>query len=304
MNEMLNPSSMVQMGQVPLFMMGEAYDWMNRAKGADAASLEEVMKERQRKEQLHGLDVQQRGATLEGVLLGNQEKQLGLEYTRATQPKKIDTELLKLMSEADETEWKDTVRKIEKGVLENNPQALKLYEQLPKIREERLKHKQDMEKEKEQTQRAYGVAQIGADSREQAARLRNQAATGGRMPKSPRELMTYYTAMANTEEDETIRNELLAKAEAEWQKVLQEEVAKAQARAAGTPTLNFDPATGKPIGLTQRPTPDTGNMPRAQSPKTTNYTPVQKDWIQRAMKANPGMTEQQVIEQGRKLGKL
>lgn len=259
----MNPTQLTQMGQVPFYLMPDAHNWMKQAQGADAATLQEIMAQRQRTAQLHPLKMQQEQATLESTLLGNQGKQLDLQKQKALQPKQIDNELAELVSKADEREWQDSVRKIYKGMRDGNPEMIKLYEQLPEMVKLRQEHQNRMAVEQEETSRAVKVANIGADSKREVQDLRNRAATGNKMPKNPRELMTYYQTLANMEEDPNRKEQLLAQAEVEWQKVIKQAVLEAQARQAGNPTVGTNEA-GQPT-LTERPAPTPGPMPRAAS---------------------------------------
>ena len=53
-----------------------------------------------------------------------------------------------------------------------------------------------------------------------------------------------------------------------------------------------------------QPTEKTSSTTTPKEPKTIKYTPAQEDWINKAMKANPGMAREQVIEEGKKRRKL
>lgn len=211
------PQNMQQVGQLPLAMLWDGMDFLKQAQGNDQATLAEIMAQRQRAAGKHKLDMDQGAATLEQTMLGNQEKQLAINKTKALQKKQIDTELLRLGTEASEAEWKDVQTKIFTGVKNNDPASIKLYEQLPAIRDARLQHKQAMEKEQEQTRRAYGVANIGADSRRSIAD--SQAAQRAELAKikqavqtkSTDQLMAEYVSLAasaTTEEDRARYNEL------------------------------------------------------------------------------------------------
>lgn len=306
-NMLMNPAQLTQMGQVPFYLMPDAHNWMKQAQSADAATLQEIMAARQREAQLHPLKMQQGQATLESTLLGNQGKQLDLQKQKTLQPKQIESELAELVSKADEREWQDSVRKIYKGMQAGNPEMMRLYEQLPEMVKLRKEHQNRMALEQEESRRAFGVANINADKAKTVQELRNRASMGGKMPKNPRELMTYYTTQANMEDDTEKREKLLELAEAEWQKVIKQAVLEAQARQAGNPTLTPGP-TGQPV-LGERPVPTPGAMPRAASSADATKPPklagkAAEDWITRAMSANKGMTREQVIAEGKRLGKL
>lgn len=296
----MNPTQLTQMGQVPFYLMPDAHNWMKQAQSADAATLQEIMAKRQREAQLHPLQMQKEQAGLESLLLGNQEKQLGLQKTRALQPKQIDNELLRLAIEADENEWKQTELKIRNGVLQNNPEALKLYEQLPAIREARLKAQQEKDKEKEETLRAFGVAQIGADSRRQVQEMRSsQQAELARIKaaataKNTDQLMAEYVQKAAAATDPQER--------AYWNELANvTSMLKAQSSPAGQqPMVDPTKLPGAPISPPTPPqVPASG---AAKQPKLAGK--AAEDWITRAMSANKGMTREQVIAEGKRLGKL
>lgn len=264
-NMLMNPAQLTQMGQVPFYLMPEAHNWMKQAQSADAATLQEIMAARQRTAQMHPLNMQREQATLESTLLGNQGKQLDLQKQRVLQPKQIDNELLKLATEADENEWKQTELKIRNGVAQNNPEALKLYEQLPTIREARLKAQQDKDKEKEETRRAFGVAQIGADSRRQVQEMRSsQQAELARIKaaataKNTDQLMAEYVQRAANATD--------AQERAYWNELANvTAMLKAQSSPAGQQPL-VDPSKLPGVPITQ-PTPPqvpaSGAQPKQQ----------------------------------------
>ena len=264
-NMLMNPTQLTQMGQVPFYLMPEAHNWMKQAQGADAATLHEIMAQRQRTAQLHPLKMQQEQATLESTFLDNQTKQLGLQKTRALQPKQIDNELAELVSKADEREWQDSVRKIYKGMRDGNPEMVKLYNQLPEMVKLRQEHQNRMAVEQEQTSRAVKVAHIGADSKREVQEMRSsQQAELARIKaaataKNTDQLMAEYVQRAANATD--------AQERAYWNELANvTAMLKAQSSPAGQQPL-VDPSKLPGVPITQ-PTPPqvpaSGAQPKQQ----------------------------------------
>lgn len=264
-NMLMNPAQLTQMGQVPFYLMPEAHNWMKQAQSADAATLQEIMAARQREAQLHPLKMQQGQATLASTLLGNQGKQLDLQKQRVLQPKQIDNELADLVSKADEREWQDSVRKIHKGMLEGNPEMIKLYDQLPEMIKLRKDHENKMALEKEETSRAVKVANIGADSRRQVQEMRSsQQAELARIKaaataKNTDQLMAEYVQRAANATD--------AQERAYWNELANvTAMLKAQSSPAGQqPLVDPNKLPGAPITQPSPPqVPASGAQPKQQ----------------------------------------
>lgn len=300
-----NPQAMAQVGQLPLGMLWDGLDYLKQAQGRDQATLQDVMAQRQRAQQSHDLNMQTGQATLEGTMLGNRKKKLDVDMQEQLQPTEIKSKFRDLALKATEDEMKAAEQEIMKGVRANDPNALKLYEFLPQIREERKKSADRMALEKEQTSRAISVANIGVQGRKDVAAINKQAAVEkmaqAKSPKDYEELAVQYDTMAQRAETREDAAHYISLAQVARQNA-------AYIRAAGQTAPN--PAALTPPGSPPLTTPrvESATPPLPQgvgaSPKPKLVGPQAEDWIVRAMKLNPGMTREQVIEEGRKAGKL
>lgn len=275
-NMLFKPESMQTIGNLPLMFTNEGLSWMDRAKQMDRDTLANIMQERQRKGQEFDLLQKQRQATLEGTMLGNDNTRLtnvGLGMTnrvkQATLPQEIQSKLDEFALKADSTKWTQFTNKIREGLASDDPkvrsQAEAVYNRLPDALKARQEHQRKLEIEKEQTQRAISVANIGASSREKVA---GSKAGAVKIPKTPRELLTYYTYTANQMEDGPEKEQMMALAEAEWNKIQQEAILAAQAGQTG----KVDPAGLSNGKIPTNPAPAPTPLPKPRAEAGTRYT--------------------------------
>ena len=136
----------------------------------------------------------------------------------------------------------DSIIKFGTAYLENSPEEL-------------AKRKAEAAKK----EAAVAAAAESGRWRVQAAGTARPGSGGTKVPKSPRELLAFYTFKANSTEDENEKAQYEALAEQQWQMIQQEAILKAQAPNGG----KVDPvATANTGVVTPKPQPTPKPMPK------------------------------------------
>jgi hypothetical protein len=300
-NMMMNPQALSQLGQVPLMYTNQAYDWMKQAQGADQATLADIMKQRERQAQLAPIQQQQAEATLAQTQLGNTKQGFDNRVREETLPQEIQDKLDKFASDADEYKWKGFQARVFKGASEGDPKMVALMKQMPTWQAERQKHQEQMEREQEETRRAQNVASTAAGARIATATPPNA------ISKDPYQAYAQLAMqLANMEQNTPEAQAIMRKMEA----IRVQAQEKLDGAAAGKFTK--DPVTGQwgPRQAPQLPGPagaapqQAAPGPQAPRPSPMQFSPAQIQWIQAAKKANPGMSDADIIAEGKRRGKL
>jgi hypothetical protein len=160
-------------------------------------------------------------------------------------------------------------RKVERGVAEGDPRMKAIWDNMPAIRTKREEAAQAKElAEMGEATRRRGQDMTAASARYTAdqatARAAAKGAAGPRVPRSPRELYSMYQFEANNpERTPEQRQEMQDLADIELQKIVQEQILKAAAAAAGKPDV---------AGMTEgavptRPMPQAADVLPARQPQ-------------------------------------
>jgi hypothetical protein len=263
-NLMYTPQNLQQVSQLPLGMFMQGLGQLEQFKQNDQATLANVMAERERAAQTHGLNMRQGEATLEGTMLGNQKARMTNESTAATLPSDIQAKIFENTAKMDESQFNMWSRKVQRGVAEGDPRMKAIWEQMPDIQMKRqeLAQAAEIERMKDATDR-YKADQQAASVRYTAdqatARSTAGKAGGPRIPRSPRELYSMYQFEANNpERTPEQRQEMQMLADRELEKIVQEQILKAQAAGAGKPDV---------AGMTQ------GSIPTRPMPQASDILP-------------------------------
>lgn len=293
---MYTPQNLQQVSQLPLGMFMQGLGQLEQFKENDQATLANVMAERERAAQTHGLNMRQGEATLEGTMLDNQKARMTNESTAATLPSDIQAKIIENTGKMDKHQFDMWTRKVERGVAEGDPRMKAIWDNMPAIRTKREEAAQDKElAEMEDATRRRGQDMTAASARYTAdqatARAAAKGAAGPRVPRSPRELYSMYQFEANNpDRTPEQRQEMQMLADRELEKIVQEQILKAQAMGAGKPDV---------AGMTQgsiptRPMPQASDIlpnrqpqPAAQ-PEPTNKGPAKISTQEEYNKLPPG----------------
>jgi hypothetical protein len=278
------PQAMQTAGQLPLMYTVDAARLLKQNQQTDQATLEELMKARQRTQEMHGADLAQKSATLAGTQLGNQARQLQNEglgmdnrVRKETLPQEIQAKLDKFAKEADDYKWSQFESKIKNGLQSQDPkaraQAQALYDQLPAQIDTRTKHKQAMEKEREASRRTIEAARIAATSRENVQGMKSPSSSG--MPdfnkiKDPLQQYTAivrYIAEVQAENPDDPRIPKLIAMKTAVQPVAQELIDRGRDRIGMAPDAggNWKPSQGTQLADTAPPTASPAKAPPTQA---------------------------------------
>ena len=322
------PRSLADIANVRVSDMPSVWEWQRNSQQMDQTTLEDMMRAANEEATLSPGRVKRQEADLQSVLLGNQEKQQ--DITKKT----MDNELAAhLLPQAKQTEWKKLLKEASDSdlkVAENEVYNM-LRSPDPKIRavgkqlesglteavKQRLQGDQQMRVQSSQNAAAAArnaatiasaekINQANIDAGKynkkgsQAAANVADAVLSGKLGYEKGATMLQTLATLDPENPDAPKWLELANKFA--QEALKKEAAKAGSPNLGAMGIETNPAPQTGLGA---PAPAVANRPARQEAQQTNKTTQAKeDWISRAMKANPGMSREQVEEQGKKLGKF
>lgn len=310
-NMLLNPQGLSQLGQVPLMYTNQAYDWMKQAQGADQATLADIMAQRQRQAQLAPIQQQQAEATLAQTQLGNTKQGYDNRVREATLedrvvdgqriPGEISAKISKFAAEVDEERWKSFQAKVNLGASQGDPKMVAIMKQMPAWQAERQKHLEAMEKAREETRRARSTATIGANAKVTSATLPKPT----KLSTDPWEAYAQLAMQLATLEPNSPEAQNIAK-QMQAIQIQAQEVAdqKAAGKFTQDPSGKWVPRKAPALPGPAAPAPQPAPGPQAPRPSPMQFNPAQMQWIQNAKKANPGMSDADIIAEGKRRGKL
>jgi hypothetical protein len=302
-NMMMNPQALSQLGQVPLMYTNQAYDWMKQAQGADQATLADIMKQREREAQLAPIKQQQAEATLAQTQLGNTKQGFDNRVREEAIPDEIKAEIAKFAASVDENKWKGFQAKVNLGASQGDPKMVALMKQMPEWQSARQKYQEEMELAKIRAAAQVQAANVAGTSRVTAAGITKP----DKLSSNPWYAYAQLAMMQSTLDPASTEAQEIAKKMLAIQVQAQED---ADRKAAGQ--FVKDPVTGQwgPRKAPQLPGPagaapqQAAPTPQAPRPSPMQFNPTQMQWIQAAKKANPGMSDADIIAEGKRRGKL
>jgi hypothetical protein len=242
MNNLLyTPQNLQTISQLPLHHTNRGLEMMDQFKNADAATLQELMAQRQRSAEMHTADLAQKGATLESTILGNKAQGMTNEVKAATLPQEIKAKLDEFAKKADDHQWAMFESKIKNGLQSQDKivkaQAQAMYDQLPaqiKLRQEQAYERSLREMTDNTTRRGQDIS---AQTTRETANIR-ATSTAKKFPTTPAALYAMYQNEADNPEntpEERMRYKELA--ERELERMVQARILAAQASSAGRPDI-------------------------------------------------------------------
>lgn len=304
-NLMVNPTSLSQLNKVPIDMTLESMDWLSRANDMDnqrIADLPSLIAHEQRmrplKETQSDLNNQTSLAQLPGLraqsnMLGRKDKMEDITFDDTVKGK-----LRELALKSGEDEIKGLQQQGEKMLYSQNPQeryrgqqilaaSKAMYEEL--VKDQRAKEMEIFKNNLLMQRDAANNASREAIAAQKAAWEREKQ--GAKTPKDWQEMAVRKDIAMRAAKTAEERQELAAQRD-----YANEMAAYLRQQAVPAPVIN--PAVAPNVLQDPRKP-----MP-TDAPSKAENKPVNEDWVSRAMKANPGLTREQVIEQGRQLGKF
>lgn len=274
---------------------------------AQNTNIQSTLQRMSQEKELQPLKLEHQRLQNEGMSLGNQQKQGEITAAEEKRRREQTDAFMSYASSTDDIDGAVAYSGVKWGkdkieALKALPASMRqrFYEQWatqnPKAREKRAeegaKHNLEMAKQAEMNKRedlktstARAVAQMRANT--MAAKLPNL-----------QQYMTQLEIQANAALDSGNQAgfiELKNRSQAIMNELLRLHTAAPEARTKGEIRILRGlgvPVNEEAVGTTQ------------QVPQQSKYNEKQADWIRRAKQANPDMSEEDIIAQGKKLGKL
>ncbi len=334
----MTPGALAQLGKIRPDYMPDVWAWQNRATQADNTTLADMMRAAQEEEQLSPIRVKRGQADLESVMVNTDrtrglidqdkevttQKRMDNELAQHLLPQKKVTEFAELVTKADDEQRKQAEIKVYQMMQSSDPKVRAMGQQLYPTLKAAIDKKFNVETETAGQLKVQGSANAAAAARNAQTiaanrELEQMRIDAGKYKKKNEEtasgIISAVQAGKLTYEKAATSFEILSRVEEDPEKAkLYAELANKfgaealkanQTRAGGK--LDVGAVTGMPTtpvpstGLGETPAPSAEPKPRP----TVGLKEQQKEeWIVRAMKANPGMTREQVEAEGKKLGKF
>lgn len=258
------------------------------------------------------METQNMGSIMQGRQAQTDRANYELEMDKAIpKEQKIKALMQKMAREMSDDELKVSMNALERAAVFGNDDEKKKAITAMQYMKEMMKARVAAE---ERGDTARDVANIHALSNERVEKMRIDAGKYDKQwktdiltkiemegdPTKKLSLLLDAAKMAQQRGDKTSYEDLMTRAE------FQSNLVKAKLRQNRDPNkINIEGVTDgevtrnpeSPVMPNDAPKP----APAASAPSLST---TQEDWVNRAMKANPGMTREQVIEQGRKSGKI
>lgn len=284
-------TDLTQLPKVPVDMTLEALAATGREQQSEKIGLQELMRRQQFEQQADPMRLQRMQTDND---MGLQQLHTAKRSNReadASSPARMMAEYQGFLAKASDDDVKLAANKFQQMALSNDPKQRA-------IGEAGLKQTKDFIMERQKDAAALQRSREGYASAERIANIRSQAQLaaaqarrdmqGAKSPKDFEELAARYAQQGLAMPPGPERDELIEQARFA--------TAMAERLTPTKPILSEEAGGGLFTDPKKQPMPD--------APKKGGYNTQQNSWIERAMKANPGMSREDVEKQGKALGKL